>query len=123
LSQAEQLLQLSKLVGEAASLQPDLPARRYVRPEDNPINPGELYPSYGTDSGLLAKNGKTLPSYNFGGNAGQLLGSFIGGGRGQGSGAGNLGSTIGGVAGSLIPGVGTILGSAVGGLIGGVIGG
>src|SRR5690606_32928291 len=37
LSQAEQLLQLSKLVGEAASLQPDLPTRRYVRPEDNPI--------------------------------------------------------------------------------------
>lgn len=119
----KQLLALSNIVNEAAGLRPDEARRQYVRPEDNVINPGELYPTYGTGSGFIAKNGKSLPVYQGGGNVGSILGSFIGGGKGQQSGAGQIGSTVGSIAGSFLGPLGTTLGGAVGGLIGGVIGG
>lgn len=136
--QAEQFLQLSQIVGQAAGLPPDLPQRRYVRPEDNLVNPGELYSPYGTGTNYLAKDGKKIPSYQNGnpidlltgisgegneGNVGNMLGSLIGGGKGQQSGAGKIGSTVGGVAGSFLGPLGSVAGSFIGGAIGGVIGG
>lgn len=127
---AEQLLALSKVVGQAASLTPDQSKRKYIRPEDMIIDPNQLSSSYGTGTNYLAKHGKKLPSYEPGGflngeegNVGSMLGSLLGGGGGQMSGAGKIGSTIGGVAGSFLGPIGGIAGSAIGGVIGGVIGG
>lgn len=131
----EQFLKLSNVVNQAASLHPDIPKRKYVRPEDIVIDPNQLYPTYGTGTNYLAKNGKKIPSYQPGGwitditgegnegNVGNMLGSLIGGGQGQQTGAGKIGSTIGGVAGSFLGPIGGAAGSAIGGLIGGVIGG
>lgn len=118
--QADKLLALSDIVSQATSLKPEQQRRRYIRPENNTVNPNELYPSYGTGTNFLAKNGASM---NNGGNIGQMLGSFIGGGKGQGSGAGQVGATAGSIIGSVIPGIGTLAGGLAGGLIGGLIGG
>lgn len=128
--QTEQLLALSNIVNQAAGIAPDMPRRKYVRPEDVIINPNEIVPSYGTGTNFLAKNGgeyKPKMKYQEGGflfpEAGSMLGSFLGGGKGQQSGAGKIGSTVGGIAGSFLGPVGGLAGNAIGGLIGGFIGG
>src|SRR5690606_17577311 len=92
---AHKLNLLSNVVGQAAGLNPTAPTRKYVRPEDNLVNPSDLYPIYGTGTNYLAKNGKRLPGMNFGGfitdlagegnegTAGNMLGSLLGGSKGQ----------------------------------------
>lgn len=131
---AHKLNLLSKVVGQAAGLNPTAPTRKYVRPEDNLVNPSDLYPTYGTGTNYLAKNGKRLPGMNFGGfitdlagegnegTAGNMLGSLLGGAKGQQTGAGKIGSTVGGIAGSFLGPVGSAAGSFVGGAIGSLIG-
>jgi hypothetical protein len=137
--QAKQFSKLSSVVKDAAGLAPDKVKRKYVRPEDNIIDPNTLASSYGSGTNYLAKNGKKLqngqilPQFTnfidqasgFGnsGNVGNMLGSLIGGGKGQPGGAGKIGSTLGSLAGSAIPGVGTVLGGFLGGAVGGLIDG
>jgi hypothetical protein len=123
-NQAKQFLALSKLTEEAASGPVDKPKRKYVRPEDQILDPNSVASSYGTGSNFLAKNGGKA---QFGAQAGQLgnmLGSWIGGGKGVQTGAGMVGGTIGSTVGKLIPipGASAILGG-IGGLVGGLIGG
>lgn len=123
--EARQTYKLSKLVNEASSLPVDKPKRKYVRPEDQVIDPDTIASSYGTGTNYL-QNGGFLENIDYGraGNLGQMLGSFIGGGQGMPSGAGQIGSTLGGVAGTLIGGpLGTKVGSFLGGALGDVLGG
>lgn len=126
-NQAKQFLALSELTEQAAGAPVDKPKRKYVRPEDQIIDPNQVAPSYGTGSNFLAKDGKELKKAQFGAQAGQLgnmLGSWIGGGKGVQTGAGMVGGTIGSTVGKLIPipGASEILGG-IGGLVGGIIGG
>lgn len=126
---------LSDVVGQAAGLVPDRPTRKFIRPEDNQVDPSTLFPIYGTGTNYLAKNGAKVPNFNVGGlitqmvgegnegTAGNMLGNLIGGGKGQQTGAGKIGSTIGGIAGSFLGPIGTGVGSLIGGAIGGLIGG
>jgi len=132
-AQAKQFYKLAKLVNKAASLKPEKVKRKYVRPEDNLVQPRELYSPYGTGTNFLKDGGNlqfggVLPFFEGigpgrSGNLGQMLGSAIGGGGGVPSGAGQVGSTIGGVAGSILGPVGGAVGSLLGGAIGGIIGG
>lgn len=123
--EAKQMYKLAKLTNQAASLPVDKPKRKYVRPEDQIIDPDTIANSYGTGTNYL-QNGGFLEGidYNRTGNIGQMFGSFIGGGQGIPSGAGQIGSTLGGVAGTLLGGpVGQKIGSFLGGTLGGVLGG
>jgi len=54
---ARQAGNLAKLAVEASSTGPEETKRRYVRPEDNLIQPGQVGNAYGTGMGFLAKNG------------------------------------------------------------------
>jgi hypothetical protein len=66
---------LDELVKKAAGLQdPDANRRRYVRPEDQLVDPGEMFPSYGVGTSYL-KNGGHVPQMN---NSGELK-TFEGG--------------------------------------------
>jgi len=126
-NQAKQFLALSELTEQAAEGPLDKPKRKYVRPEDQILDPNQVAPSYGTGSNFLAKNGKKVKKAQFGAQAGQLgntLGSWISGGKGVQTGAGMIGGTIGSTVGKLIPipGASAILGG-IGGLVGGLIGG
>jgi hypothetical protein len=123
--EAKQMFKLSELVNQASSLPVDKPKRKYVRPEDQVIDPDTIANSYGTGTNYL-QDGGFLEGIDYGrtGNIGQMFGSFIGGGQGIPSGAGQIGSTLGGVAGTLLGGpVGTKIGSFLGGALGGVLGG
>lgn len=129
--EAKQFKKLSQVVRQASELEPDRVERKYVRPEDQIIDPNTLASSYGKGTNFLAKDGTklllgdTLSPLMGGnqGNIGGMLGSFIGGGKGAPGGASKIGSTVGGIAGSVIPGVGTVVGSLAGGLVGGIIDG
>lgn len=126
-NQAEKFLAISKLTEEAAGAPVDKPKRKYVRPEDQILDPNSVTPSYGTGSNFLAKDGGKAKKAQFGaqaGNIGNMIGSWIGGGKGVQTGAGMVGGTIGSTIGKLIPipGASTILGG-IGGLVGGIIGG
>lgn len=58
--QAKQFNQLSGVVAQAAATRPEQTKRRYVRPEDNLVNPGDIAPSYGTGTNFLAKDGMQI---------------------------------------------------------------
>lgn len=126
-NQAKKFLAISKLTEEAAGAPVDKPKRKYVRPEDQILDPNSVAPSYGTGSNFLAKDGGKAKKAQFGaqaGNIGNMLGSWIGGGKGVQTGAGMVGGTIGSTIGKLIPipGASEVLGG-IGGLVGGIIGG
>lgn len=149
--EAKQAYRLSKVVKQAASLDPENVKRKYHRPEDQIFNPNEMGSPTGVGTNYLAEDGATLEyvpldktnvkqfqqggflqqtGQFFGGidprtssNLGSMLGSAIGGGKGAPSGASQVGSTIGGAAGSLLGPVGEKIGGFLGGAVGGLIGG
>lgn len=132
-NEAKRDFKLSKVVKRAASLEPEKVERKYVRPEDQILDPDTVGNSYGVGSNFL-KNGGNVKKAQWGmmspqmtgqqvGNAAGILGSAIGGGKGQASGATMLGQTIGKTAGSLFGPIGGIVGGGLGSLVGGLIGG
>lgn len=134
---AKQANQLSGIYKTLSGIREEQPERRYVRPEDSLINPNQLFPSTGVGTNVLAKNGKNIDSYQFGG---ELSSIFSKGGlenlansgivdKGlstlfpgmDDSGGATIGGAIGEAAGNFIPipGVGPMIGKTVGKLIGG----
>lgn len=109
---SRQGLALSNITKQASSIKPETIKRKYVRPEDQLIDPNELYPSYGTGTNYLAKHGKELKKANLGSN----IGSWISGNKFQQTGAGQIGETIG----SILP---VPFGKQIGGFLGGIVGG
>lgn len=73
LKKAEQMNQLSGIYRTLSGIREQQPERRYVRPEDSLINPDQLYPSTGVGTNVLAKNGKSIDSYQFGGELSNLF--------------------------------------------------
>jgi len=51
---AEQALKVSDVAAQAAATRPEIPARKYVRPEDMLTNPNERFMSYGTGTNILS---------------------------------------------------------------------
>ena len=109
--------------------------KQIIRPEDSLINPDQLYPSTGVGTNVLAKNGKNIDSYQFGGELSNLFSqggleniansgivdkgmSAIFPGMDD-SGGATIGGAIGGTAGTLIGGpIGGTIGKTAGKLIG-----
>lgn len=132
--QARQDYKLSKVVKKAASLDPEKVERKYVRPEDQLLDPDMVGNSYGVGSNFL-KNGGEIKKAQWGqvanqmgasqniGNTAGSIGSFIGGGNGQTSGASMTGGTVGGAIGSIWGPIGEMVGTGVGSLVGGIAGG
>ncbi len=58
--EAKRLNALAPVILQASGTRPEETRRRYVRPEDNLVNPGELAPSYGTGTNFLAKDGMQI---------------------------------------------------------------
>ena len=127
LNKAKQTNQLSGIYKTLSGIREKQPERRYVRPEDSLINPDQLFPSTGVGTNVLAKNGKNIDSYQFGG---ELSNVFSQGGLENIANSGiidkgmsaifpgiddNGGATIGGT-------IGGTAGTAIGGPIGGMIG-
>ena len=127
LKKAKQTNQLSGIYKTLSGIREEQPERRYVRPEDSLINPDQLYPSTGVGTNVLAKNGKSIDSYQFGG---ELASLFSKGGMENLASSGIVdkgmsalfpnmdnsgGATIGGT-------IGETAGTAIGGPIGGMIG-
>ena len=57
---AEQWANVSGVVAKAAGLRPELRERRYVRPEDNILQPDQMFPSYGVGTNVLARDGAEI---------------------------------------------------------------
>jgi hypothetical protein len=140
INKAYQARELSELALQASSTREKV-KRKYVRPEDNIAQPGQLGNPYGSGTNFLSKNGRTIGGnpteiqnmYNPGDiytDAGyeplesQKLKQYRQGGDlpeaafgdyFQSSGQAQIGSAVGTAAGSLIGGP---LGGAIGGLIG-----
>lgn len=60
LAGADQFAQVSDVVSQASGTRPEQARRRYVRPEDQILNAGELYNPYGAGTNYLAKNGAEI---------------------------------------------------------------
>ena len=131
LKKAKQTNQLSGIYKTLSGIREKQPERRYVRPEDSLINPDQLYPSTGVGTNVLAKNGKNIDSYQFGG---ELASLFSKGGMENLASSGivdkglstlipgiddNGGATIGGALGGT---AGTLIGGPVGGMVGKTLG-
>ena len=131
LKKAKQTNQLSGIYKTLSGIREEQPERRYVRPEDSLINPNQLYPSTGVGTNVLAKNGKNIDSYQFGG---ELASLFSKGGMENLASSGivdkgmsalipgiddNGGATIGGAIGGT---AGTLIGGPVGGMVGKTLG-
>jgi len=54
---AKQSFDLSNLTRQASELSPDITERRYLRPEDQILNPNELNNPFGVGTNVLARNG------------------------------------------------------------------
>ena len=137
LKKAKQTNQLSGIYKTLSGIREKQPERRYVRPEDSLINPDQLYPSTGVGTNILAKNGKNIDSYRFGGELANLfsqegLENIASSGivdKGMSAlfpdmdnnGGATIGGAIGEAAGNFIPipVVGPMIGKTVGKLIGG----
>jgi uncharacterized protein YcbK (DUF882 family) len=136
LKKAKQTNQLSEMYKTLSGIREQQPERRYVRPEDSLINSDQLYPSTGVGTNVLAKNGKNIDSYQFGG---ELSSIFSKGGleniansgivdKGMSalfpdmddSGGATIGGAIGEAAGNFIPipVVGPMIGKTVGKIAG-----
>lgn len=136
LKKAKQTNQLSGIYKNLSGIREKQPERRYVRPEDSLINPDQLYPSTGVGTNVLAKNGKNIESYQFGGELSNLFSKegmqniassgIIDKGMSAlfpdmaNSGGATIGGAIGEAAGNFIPipGVGSMIGKTVGKLLG-----
>jgi hypothetical protein len=60
IKKADQFAQLSGVTASAAESQPDQIKRKYVRPEDALVQPGQLGDPQGTGTNYLAQNGKSI---------------------------------------------------------------
>jgi hypothetical protein len=57
---AEQASKVSDVAAQAAATRPEIPSRKYVRPEDMLTNPNERFMSYGTGTNILAEEGAMI---------------------------------------------------------------
>jgi hypothetical protein len=57
---AKQAKKVSDITLAASATRPEETKRRYVTPWDNPIQPGEMFPTYGVGTNVLARNGMRL---------------------------------------------------------------
>lgn len=135
MKKAKQTNQLSGIYKTLSGIREKEPERRYVRPEDSLINPNQLFPSTGVGTNVLAKNGKNIDSYQFGG---ELASLFSKGGMESlasseivdkglstlipgidDNGGATIGGALGGTAGTLIGGpIGGMVGKTAGKLLG-----
>ena len=60
IKKADQFAQLSGVTAQAAESRPEQVKRKYVRPEDALVQPGQLGSPQGTGTNYLAQNGKTI---------------------------------------------------------------
>lgn len=136
--EAERAKRMSEVVKQAAFLPPDKVKRKYVRPEDQVIDPNELAPTYGVGTNYLELGGtirKKPRSAQYGDEIGSILnnarqyvnpaalGSYANNGTGEMSGQSVIGQTLGSAAGNLIlPGIGGQIGGMIGSFAGGLIG-
>jgi hypothetical protein len=60
IKQADQTAQVSGITAQAAESQPELQKRRYVRPEDALVQPGQLGNPQGAGTNYLAQNGRSI---------------------------------------------------------------
>jgi hypothetical protein len=130
----EQWADVSDPVAKAAGLRPEQRERRYVRPEDNILQPDQMFPSYGVGTNVLAKNGAEIqntyaPGYLYDDlgyepldESNQVKQYFYGGGIPKAEGGFSTFMTSGG--GDMLTGLaGYATGNNPGGQIGGAIGG
>jgi len=59
---ARQANEVSKVTLAASATRPEETKRRYVTPWDNPIQPGQMFPTYGVGTNVLARDGVRLQS-------------------------------------------------------------
>jgi hypothetical protein len=71
IKKADQTSQISGLTAQAAESQPQLQKRRYVRPEDALVQPGQLGNPQGAGTNFLAQNGRSI-----GGNPTEIQNSY-----------------------------------------------
>jgi len=57
---AERDQRISELTLQASETMPEQIKRRYIRPEDQLVQPNQLYPSYGVGTNVLAKDGISI---------------------------------------------------------------
>ena len=61
MKQARRFEKFAGLTAQAANTRPERVKRKYVRPEDVTIQPNELYPTYGTGTEILSRDGSRIP--------------------------------------------------------------
>lgn len=71
IKKADQAAQISGLTAQAAESQPQLQKRRYTRPEDALVQPGQLGNPQGAGTNFLAQNGRSI-----GGNPTEIQNSY-----------------------------------------------
>lgn len=109
---AKQMKMVSDVSLMASNTRPEQVERRYNRPEDNVFSQQEMYPTYGTGTNPLAKNGKKLTKAQLGASLTSMIPGLLGGNSPSGNTAGDIG---GGIANA-------ITGNNAGGMIGGGLG-
>jgi len=109
---AKQMKMVSDVSLMASNTRPEQIERKYNRPEDNVFSQQEMYPTYGTGTNPLAKNGKKLTKAQLGASLTSMLPGLLGGNSPSGNTAGAIG---GGIANA-------ITGNNAGGMIGGGLG-
>jgi len=150
IKKADQTAQISGLTAQAAESQPQLQKRRYVRPEDALVQPGQLGNPQGAGTNYLAQNGKSI-----GGNPTEIQNTYnspldiysdlgftplndnnvkqyaYGGNLNkaefgeyfQNSGQASIGKGVGSAVGSIFGPVGGMVGGFLGGVAGNALGG
>ena len=109
---AKQMKMVSDVSLMASNTRPEQIERKYNRPEDNVFSQQEMYPTYGTGTNPLAKNGKKLTKAQLGASLTSMIPGLLGGNSPSGNTAGAIG---GGIANA-------ITGNNAGGMIGGGLG-
>ena len=125
---AKQMKMVSDVTLMASNTREEAPERRYARPEDAVFSQQEMYPSYGTGTNPLAKNGKKLTKAQLGASLTSMLPGLMRGAQGSptamvGSGianaitGNNAGGMIGGGIGSIFGPIPRIGGTLIGGML------
>ena len=150
IKQADQTAQVSGITAQAAESQPLLQKRRYTRPEDALVQPGQLGNPQGAGTNYLAQNGRSI-----GGNPTEIQNTYnspldiysdLGftplndnivkqyayggnlptaefGDYFQDSGQASIGKGVGSAVGSVFGPIGGMVGGALGGVVGNLLGG
>jgi len=127
---AKQMKMVSDVSLMASNTRPEQIERKYNRPEDNVFSQQEMYPTYGTGTNPLAKNGKKLTKAQLGASLTSMIPGLLGGNSPSGNTAGaigggianaitgnNAGGMIGGGIGSIFGPIGQIGGTLLGGML------